>query len=250
MESTVAQKLEALVKLQTIDSKLNEIRKIRGDLPEEVRDLEDELEGYETRVGKFNSDIEALEEEKTKNKQSTKDAEKNIKKYGEQQSNVRNNREYDAITKEIELQNLEIQIAEKRTKEANVKIEQKNKEIESTKETLSERKKDLKSKKQELDVIIAESKDEESKLLKEREKAASLIEERLLNSYNKIRNNANNGLAVVAVKRDACGGCFNTVPPQRQVDIREKKKIIVCEHCGRVFADVEVPVLEAAPGKK
>lgn len=249
MESTVAQKLDALVKLQTIDSKLDEIRKIRGDLPEEVRDLEDELEGYETRVGKFNSDIAALEEEKVKNKQSIKDAEKNIKKYTEQQSNVRNNREYDAITKEIELQNLEIQIADKRTKEANTKIEQKNKEIEGTKDTLEERKKDLKTKKQELDVIIGESKDEETKLLKEREKAASLIEERLLNSYNKIRTNANNGLGVVSVKRDACGGCFNTVPPQRQVDIREKKKIIVCEHCGRIFADVEAPVLESTSKK-
>ena len=244
MESTVAQKLESLVKLQAIDSKLNEIKKIRGDLPEEVRDLEDELEGYETRVGKYNGEIEGLEEEKVKNKQAIKDAEKNIKKYSDQQSNVRNNREYDAITKEIELQNLEIQIAEKRIKEANAKIEQKNKEIESTRDTLAERKKDLKSKKQELEVIIGESKDEEGKLAKEREKAAELIEERLLNSYNKIRLNANNGLAVVSVKRDACGGCFNTVPPQRQVDIREKKKIIVCEHCGRIFADVEAPVLE------
>ena len=249
MESTAAQKLEALVKLQAIDSKLNEIKKIRGDLPEEVRDLEDELEGYETRIGKFNGDIELLEEEKTKNKQSIKDAEKNIKKYTDQQSNVRNNREYDAITKEIELQNLEIQISEKRIKEANYKIEQKQKEIEGTKEVLAERKKDLKSKKQELDVIINESKDEETRLLKDRESAASQIEERLLNSYNKIRLNANNGLAVVSVKRDACGGCFNTVPPQRQVDIREKKKIIVCEHCGRIFADVESPAVEA-PIKK
>jgi predicted nucleic acid-binding Zn-ribbon protein len=249
MESTVAQKLEALVKLQTIDSKLDEIKKIRGDLPEEVRDLEDELAGYETRVGKFNQEIATLEDEKTKNKQAIKDAEKNIKKYNDQQTNVRNNREYDAITKEIELQNLEIQISEKRIKESNFKIEQKNKEIENTQEILSERKKDLQSKKQELDVIIGESKDEENKLLKEREKASQLIEERLLNSYNKIRTNANNGLGVVAVKRDACGGCFNTVPPQRQVDIREKKKIIVCEHCGRIFADVETPVLEVT-GKK
>ncbi|HEX8547875.1 MAG TPA: C4-type zinc ribbon domain-containing protein [Cytophagaceae bacterium] len=252
MESTVAQKLEALVKLQTIDSKLDEIKKIRGDLPEEVRDLEDELAGYETRVSKFNTDIQSLEEEIARNKQAIKEAEKNIKKYTEQQTNVRNNREYDAITKEVELQNLEIQISDKKTKEAHYKIEQKNKEIEGTKSTLSERKKDLESKKQELDVIISESKDEESKLLKERDAAAKLIETRLLNSYNRIRTNAANGLGVVAVKRDACGGCYNTVPPQRQGDIREKKKLIVCEHCGRIFADVESPVIEAplVAGKK
>lgn len=246
MESTVAQKLEALVKLQTIDSKLDEIKKVRGDLPEEVRDLEDELAGYETRVKKFNSEIDSLQEEITKNKQGMKDAEKHIKKYEDQQKNVRNNREYDAITKEIELQQLEIQIAEKRIKEAHVRIAQKNEEIEGTKKILDERKKDLKSKKEELDVIISESKDEEAKLNKERDKAGKAIEERLLNSYNKIRANANNGLAIVNVKRDACGGCFNTVPPQRQVDIREKKKLIVCEHCGRIFADVEAPVLEVS----
>lgn len=249
MENTVAQKLDALVRLQTIDSKLDEIKKVRGDLPEEVRDLEDELAGYETRVQKFNSEIKSLEDEITKNKQAMKDAEKNIKKYNDQQSNVRNNREFDAINKEIELQNLEIQISEKRIKEAHAKIEQKQKEIEGTQSVLDERKKDLDSKKGELDVIIGESKDEENKLIKERDKAASTIEERLLHSYTKIRGNANNGLAVVNVRRDACGGCYNTVPPQRQVDIRERKKLIVCEHCGRVLADVDAPVLETV-GKK
>ncbi|MFN3405521.1 MAG: zinc ribbon domain-containing protein [Cytophagaceae bacterium] len=246
METTVAQKLEALVKLQAIDSKLDEIKKIRGDLPEEVRDLEDELAGYETRVGKYQSDIEHLQEEINKNKLAIKDAEKNIKKYEDQQKNVRNNREYDAITKEIELQQLEIQICEKRIKECQNKIGQKNDDIENTKGILDDRKKDLKIKKDELELLTSESKDEEGKLLKEREAASKMIEERLLNSYNKIRLNANNGLAVVSVRRDACGGCFNTVPPQRQVDIRDKKKLIVCEHCGRIFADVESPVLEGA----
>jgi predicted nucleic acid-binding Zn-ribbon protein len=244
METTIAQKLEALVKLQTIDSKLEEIKKIRGDLPEEVRDLEDELEGYETRVGKYQSDIQNLNDEITKNKLAIKDAEKNIKKYEDQQKNVRNNREYDAITKEVELQQLEIQISEKRTKEYQHKINQKNDDIANTQRILDDRKKDLKQKKDELETLSSESKDEEAKLLKEREKASKSIEERLLNSYNKIRLNANNGLAVVSVKRDACGGCFNTVPPQRQVDIRDKKKLIVCEHCGRIFADVETVVLE------
>jgi len=246
METTIAQKLEALVKLQTIDSKLEEIKKIRGDLPEEVRDLEDELEGYETRVGKYQSDIQNLNDEITKNKLAIKDAEKNIKKYEDQQKNVRNNREYDAITKEVELQQLEIQISEKRTKEFQHKINQKNDDIANTQRILDDRKKDLKLKKDELETLSSESKDEEAKLLKEREKASKSIEERLLNSYNKIRLNANNGLAVVSVKRDACGGCFNTVPPQRQVDIRDKKKLIVCEHCGRIFADVETVVLESA----
>ncbi|MBO9700836.1 MAG: hypothetical protein J7604_11550 [Sporocytophaga sp.] len=246
METTIAQKLEALVKLQTIDSKLEEIKKIRGDLPEEVRDLEDELEGYETRVGKYLSDIQNLNDEITKNKLAIKDAEKNIKKYEDQQKNVRNNREYDAITKEVELQQLEIQISEKRSKEYQHKINQKNDDIANTQRILDDRKKDLKLKKDELETLSSESKDEEAKLLKEREKASKSIEERLLNSYNKIRLNANNGLAVVSVKRDACGGCFNTVPPQRQVDIRDKKKLIVCEHCGRIFADVETVVLESA----
>ncbi|TAH25138.1 MAG: hypothetical protein EAZ07_07975 [Cytophagales bacterium] len=250
METTVAQKLEALVKLQTIDSKLDEILKVRGDLPEEVRDLEDELEGYKTRIAKYNSEIEILEQEKTKYKQGAKDAEKNIKKYTEQQSNVRNNREYDAITKEIELQTLEIQIMEKKTREANVKIEGKQKEIESAEQILNQRLADLKNKKVELEQIVDESKEEENKLKKERQIAEKSIDERLLYSYNRIRSNAVNGLAVVPVKRDACGGCFNTVPPQRQGDIREKKKIIVCEHCGRIFCDVESPVVAELVGAK
>lgn len=243
METTVAQKLEALVKLQTIDSKLDEIRKVRGDLPEEVRDLEDELEGYKSRISKHNTEIDVLEQDKAKFKIGGKDAEKNIKKYTEQQSNVRNNREYDAITKEMELQSLEIQIMEKKTREANVKVDAKNKEIESAKEILEQREADLKNKKVELDQIVDESKEDESKLMKERESAESFIDKRLLYSYNRIRSNAVNGLAVVPVKRDACGGCFNTVPPQRQGDIREKKKIIVCEHCGRIFCDVESAVV-------
>ena len=239
MENTVAQKLDALIKLQSIDSKLDEIIIVRGDLPEEVRDLEDELAGYETRLAKFEGEITVLEDEIKNNKLASKEAEKNIKKYEEQQKNVRNNREYDAITKEVELQQLEIQLLEKKSKESNFKITRKNEEIESTKNTLSERKKDLKNKREELEVIIGESKEDEVKLRKEREKAEAALEERLLYSYNRLRGNARNGLAVVSVRRDACGGCFNTVPPQRQTEIREKKKIIVCEHCGRILANVE-----------
>jgi predicted nucleic acid-binding Zn-ribbon protein len=239
MESTIAQKLDALLKLQTIDSKLDEIKKIRGDLPEEVRDLEDEVAGYETRIGKFKKDIASLEEEIAKNKQAKKDSEKLIVKYKEQQLNVRNNREYDALTKEIELQTLEMELSDKKSNEANFKIGKKNDEIKNTQAVLDERQKDLDTKRNELNVIISESEDEETRMIEEREKQAGLIEDRLYKSYERIRSNAMNGLAVVMVKRGACGGCFNTVPPQRQADIRDKKKIIVCEHCGRVLADVE-----------
>lgn len=249
MESTVAQKLEALTKLQSIDSELDEIKKVRGALPEEVMDLEDEVAGYETRVANHNSAIEDLELSITNNKTAIKDAEKLIQKYEEQQMNVRNNREYDAITKEVELQQLEIQILEKRIKEAHAKIDAKNEEIQETKNALDDRQKDLDNKKGELDNITAESEEEEKKLLKDREKASAKIEERLLNSYNKIRGNVRNGLAVVPVKRGACGGCFNVVPPQKQAEIREKKKLIVCEHCGRVLADVEEVIEEKKPTK-
>jgi uncharacterized protein len=239
METTVAQKLEALLKLQQIDSKLDDIRKIRGDLPEEVRDLEDEMAGYETRISKFKKEIDVLDEEIGRYKQAKKDADKLIVKYKDQQMNVRNNREYDAITKEVELQELEIKLADKRIDEANFKIANKNEEIRRTQEVMNERAKDLDSKKKELNVIISESEEEERGFLGDRDKQAVKIEERLFKSYEKIRGNSGNGLGVVMVKRGACGGCFAMVPPQRQADIREKKKIIVCEHCGRIFADVE-----------
>lgn len=246
MELTIAQKLEALLKLQTIDSQLDELKKIRGDLPEEVRDLEDDIAGFETRISKFNADIQALEEEIERNRNNRKDSEKLIAKYKDQQMNVRNNREYDAISKEMELQSLEIELAEKKINEASFKIRNKQEEIKATQGALDERRADLKAKMQELDQITSESQEEEKALIRERDEQATHIEERLLKSYNKIRNNALNGLAVVTVKRGACGGCFNVVPPQRQADIRDKKKIIVCEHCGRIFADAE-GVPEPAP---
>ena len=239
MEQSVAEKLEALLKLQQIDSKIDEIRKVRGDLPEEVRDLEDEVAGYKTRLEKFDAELKESEDEISSRKLQIKNSEKLIKKYEEQQSNVRNNREYDAITKEVELQQLEIQVSEKKIKEAFAKSELKKADIEEVTNLLSERQKDLDGKKSELDSISEESQEEENKLLKNREKAAKNIEERLYNSYTKLRNNAKNGLAVVTVRRGACGGCFNTVPPQRQAEIREKKKITVCEHCGRILADVD-----------
>ncbi|OEK05062.1 zinc ribbon domain-containing protein [Roseivirga misakiensis] len=238
MEKTVAQKLEALKNLQSIDSQLDEIKKVRGALPDEVADLEDEIAGYQTRVEKFNNELGELEENISDHKTQIKNSEGLIKKYEEQQMNVRNNREYDAITKEMELQNLEIQISEKRIKEAFAKIEVKKGEIEKTEEELSEREKDLDNKKSELEVLTKESEADEKKLLTQREKASKDIEERLLISYTKLRDNARNGLAVVPVSRGACGGCFNVVPPQRQADIRDSKKITVCEHCGRILAEV------------
>ncbi|MBO0357838.1 hypothetical protein J0X19_07760 [Hymenobacter sp. BT186] len=241
-DAPVASKLEALLNLQRIDSQLDEIRRVRGDLPEEVRDLEDEIAGYEVRVSKFDEEISALNDQIKQRKQNAKDAEGLIKRYEDQQQNVRNNREYEAIAKEIELQKLEIQISEKKIKEAQYQIELKNSDIAGTKQRLDERKKDLTNKKTELDVIVGESEADEKKLMEERAGATQPVEDRLLTAYTRIRGNVRNGLAVVTVKRDACGGCFNTVPPQRQADIISHKKIIVCEHCGRVLADVEARI--------
>ena len=239
MESTVAQKLEAIYNLQLIDSRLDAIVKVRGALPEEVQDLEDEIAGYGTRLEKFKRDIDAFEDDIKRYKENIKESEKLIKKYQEQQMNVRNNREYDAITKELELQDLEIQVSKKKIAEAGVKIDNKKADLEELSNLMKDRQKDLDLKKDELSTIVAESESEESKLRAEKEKAAKKVEDRLIKSYTKIRANAKNGLAVVMVKRGACGGCFNTVPPQRQADIREKKKLIVCEHCGRILAGVE-----------
>ena len=239
MESTVAQKLEAIYNLQLIDSRLDAIVKVRGALPEEVQDLEDEIAGYGTRLEKFKRDIEAFEDDIKRYKENIKDSEKLIKKYQEQQMNVRNNREYDAITKELELQDLEIQVSKKKIAETGVKIDSKKADLDQLNALMKDRQKDLDQKKDELSTIVSESESEESKLRAEKDKAAKKVEDRLIKSYTKIRANAKNGLAVVMVKRGACGGCFNTVPPQRQADIREKKKLIVCEHCGRILAGVE-----------
>lgn len=250
MESTVAQKLEAIHNLQLIDSRLDAIIKVRGALPEEVQDLEDEIIGYDTRLSKFLSEIEGFEVKIKKLKENIKDSEKLIKKYQEQQMNVRNNREYDAITKELELQDLEIQVSKKKIAEALSRIDQKKIDLDELTEVLRERQKDLDLKKDELSTIVSESEADEAKLRTDREKSIKKVEERLIKSYTKIRANAKNGLAVVLVKRGACGGCFNTVPPQRQADIREKKKLIVCEHCGRILAGVEDEVEDEGSTKK
>ncbi len=239
-EISVEEKLRALFELQQIDSKIDKIRTVRGELPLEVRDLEDLVAGLETRVNNFTEELKTLEDSITDKKNVIKDAQALIKKYEAQQAKVRNNREYDAITKEIEFQNLEIQLAEKRIKEYKATILSKKDVITQSEEDLKDRKKDLKLKKQELDEIIAETEKEEQDLLKKSKGSESIIEERLLNAYKRIRSNVINGLGVVTVERDACGGCFNKIPPQRHLDIKTHKKVIVCEHCGRILVDAEI----------
>ncbi|MTI40513.1 zinc ribbon domain-containing protein [Fulvivirga lutimaris] len=246
--NTVAQKLEALVKLQSIDTKLDQLKKLRGDLPDEVQDLEDEIVGYNTRLDRFKSELDELEESIKNSKTGIKDAEKLIIKYNDQQKNVRNNREFDAITKEVELQELEIQILEKKIREAGENIEKKNEEIASIEEVIKERGADLDNKKQELDAILNDSQDEEQKLNSDREKATKKIEEKLLVYYEKLRKNLSNGLAVVSVKRGAADGCNIVIPPQKIAEIKEKKKIVIDEHSGRILADVDVEaVVEEKP---
>ncbi|WKN41490.1 zinc ribbon domain-containing protein [Tunicatimonas pelagia] len=252
-QKTVAEKLDMLMKLQNIDLELDEIKKIRGALPEEVSDLEDEIAGYQTRHDKYVGDVEQLEQDIENNKLAIKEAEGLIKKYEEQQMNVRNNREYDAITKEIELQNLEIQISEKRTKEAYAKIDQTKEQVEDTKALIDQRQKDLESKRKELETIVAESEEDEKKLLDERAKVAgeiSEIDRKLLNYYEKLRNSLSNGLAVVKVVRGAAEGCNIIIPPQRIVEIRERKRIIFDEYSGRILADVEEEVVVEEPKPK
>jgi predicted nucleic acid-binding Zn-ribbon protein len=238
-EVTVAEKLDALFELQKIDSEIDRIRTIRGELPLEVQDLEDELEGLETRINKIQEETKELETEVLDRKNATKDSETAISKYKEQQNNVRNNREYESLAKEIEFQELEIKLHEKKSKEAKFKIDSKKELLTEAKERFEFRQADLKTKKAELDEIVGETQKEEDDLLKKSEAAKKKIDDRLVFAYNRLRDNAKNGLAVVVVDRDACGGCFNKIPPQRQLDITSKKKVIVCEHCGRVLVPSE-----------
>lgn len=240
-EITVEEKLKALYKLQSIDTQIDKIKIVRGELPLEVQDLEDELIGLETRVSNLQNEMLELEHNISDKKNAIKEAQGLIKKYEEQQNNVRNNREFDSLNKEIEYQTLDIQLSEKRIKEFTGQIEIKKEQIVQYQNVLDERIKDLEIKKSELDDIVSETKKEEQQLLEESKKAADKIEDRLLIAYKKIRENAANGLTVVTIERDACGGCFNKIPPQRQMDIRLRKKIIVCEYCGRILVDPEIP---------
>lgn len=238
-ETSVAEKLDALYELQRIDSEIDRIRTIRGELPLEVQDLEDELEGLETRINKIQEEIKDLETEVLERKNATKDAEAAIAKYKEQQNNVRNNREYESLSKEIEFQELEIKLHDKKSKEAKLKVANKKEILDEAKERFEFRKGDLKTKQAELDEIVSETQKDEDALVKKSEDAKSKIDDRLVFAYNRLRENAKNGLAVVPVDRDSCGGCFNKIPPQRQLDIQFKKKVLVCEHCGRILVPTE-----------
>jgi predicted nucleic acid-binding Zn-ribbon protein len=239
-EMSVEEKLQALYRLQVVDSEIDKIKTLRGELPLEVQDLEDEVEGLETRIGKLDDEFKEIEKA-IKQKQNEIVASENlIKKYEEQQNNVRNNREYDSLSKEIEFQTLEIELCNKKIKEFTVQKDEKALVIEESQKNLEEMKADLENKKSELDSIIADTRKEEEALDNESEKIGESIEDRLLLAYRRIRQNARNGLAVVPVQRDACGGCFNQIPPQRQLDIKSRKKIIVCEYCGRILVDEEI----------
>ncbi len=237
---TIEKKLIALYSLQEIDSEIDKIRIIRGELPLEVQDLEDQIVGLETRISNFKEESHALETQINDKKNTITEAQTLIKKYEEQQMNVRNNREYDSLSKEVEYQTLEIQLAEKRIKEYTVAIKLKEEEITKATGVLEELKKDLEAKTSELDTIVAETEKDEKRLEEQSLEQQAYIEERLLHAYKRIRKNARNGLAVVKVERDACGGCFNKIPPQRQLDIRIHKKIIVCEYCGRILVDDDI----------
>ena len=231
---TVEEKLKALFELQLVDSKIDDIKRLRGELPLEVQDLEDEIEGLQTRIQNYDEDLEKLNDSIVHKKNAL------IKKYSEQQNNVRNNREFDSLAKEIEYQTLEIELCEKRIKEYTAKIEEKNEVIKESRDILEDRENDLEAKKTELNSIVSETQKEEEELENKSVSIQEIIEDRLLNAYKKIRGNARNGLAVVTVQRDACGGCFNKIPPQRQLDVRSRKKIIVCEYCGRILVDPDM----------
>ena len=243
-EMSVEEKLRALYDLQLIDSRLDEIRNTRGELPLEVDDLSDDVAQLETRIQKVVDETKGLDEEIKLKKEAIKNAEALIKKYTKQQDNVRNNREFDALAKEVEYQGLEIELAEKRIREFTIKIQQKNSQIEDFNTKLASMKDHLGHKQAELDTIVKDTEKEESTLLKLSVDYSAKIEQRLLEAYTRIRNSVKNGLAVVAVERGASAGSFFTIPPQRQMDIAQRKKIITDEHSGRILVDLELALEE------
>lgn len=256
---SVEDKLKSLYELQQIDSKIDEITKLRGELPLEVEDLEDEVAGLQTRLTKLEEELKESNSSISAKKNEIKEHQALIEKYTKQQNNVRNNREFNALSKEIEFKELEIELAEKHIKEFSETENFKKQTIKEAKEALKQKTTILKEKKSELKAVIAETEKDEKDLQKKSEALLNELEERLASAYKRIRMNARNGLAVVTVNRDACGGCFNKIPPQRQLDIRARKKILVCEHCGRILIDKyindddneqELKDMEAASQKK
>ena len=240
VDYSMQERIIALYELQKIDSQIDDINKVKGELPLEVQDLEDELAGLKTRVDNIDGEVDELNALSKQRRREIDQAKIQIANYKEQQNNVRNNREFDSISKEIEYQELEIELAEKRLKEYAAGIKAKKVQMEEAENIMNERNKDLEGKRSELESIEAETATQIAELEARAEKAKTRIDERLLNAYERIRHSVRNGLAVVTVKRDACGGCFNHIPPQRQMEIRQGKKIIVCEYCGRILvADPE-----------
>lgn len=237
---SVEDRLKALYQLQMIDSEVDKIRIVRGELPLEIEDLEDLIGGLQTRLEKLNSELDAINNEILTKKNANLDAEALVKKYEKQLKNIKNNREFSSLTKELEYKGLEIQLNEKHISEFQAKVLHKEEVINELKSQISDREDELSLKNKELAAIIKETEKEEKALLKKSEKAQALIEERILSAYNRIRGKVRNGLAVVSVDRDACGGCFNQIPPQRQLDIQMHKKVIVCEHCGRILVDSNI----------
>ena len=241
---SIEEKLKNLYQLQTMLSEIDKIKTLRGELPLEVQDLEDEIEGLATRVEKIHAEIETLNGDIASRKNSIEVSNAAIAKYTEQLDNVRNNREYESLSKEIEYQTLDVQLNEKRIREAYAAIEHKKEEIAQCTAQMNDRREDLEVKKSELDEIISETRSEEGKLRESAKMLEATIESRLLLAFKRIRKNSRNGLGIVYVQRDACGGCFNKIPPQRQLDIRMRKKIIVCEYCGRIMIDPELAGVE------
>jgi predicted nucleic acid-binding Zn-ribbon protein len=239
-EYSVEEKLSALVSLQKVDSKLDEIRILKGELPMEVADLEDEIQGLHARQMRVEEEINGITDFIEQKKTAIKDAQELIKKYEKQSENVKNNREFEAINKEIEMQQLEVKLAEKHIKDANEEIAEKAVALERAKKAIASKESVLNGKKGELEKIISATEKEETHYQELAGDARTHVEPRLLASYEKIRKNYRNGLAVVPVERDACGGCFYSIPPQKQSEIKQRKKVMVCENCGRVLVDSDL----------
>ena len=237
---TVEDQLKALHQLQVIDTKVDKIRIIRGELPLEIQDLEDLIAGLNTRLEKFETELEVINQNIAANKNSISLANTAIEKYETQLKEIKNNREFTSLTKEVEYQNLEIQLAEKKAAQNEANILHKTEVINGCKEQISEREEELKLKAAELNEIVSETEKEEKLLIADSTKAEKVIDKRLLTSYKRIRSKVINGLAVVSVEREACGGCFSQIPPQKKLDIQMHKKVIACEHCGRIMVDAHI----------
>ena len=246
LELTEEEKLKTLYELQTTLSAIDEKRALRGELPLEVQDLEDEIVGLNTRMEKIENEINEFQYAVSQKKSEIEQAQASVERYQKQLDEVKNNREYDTLTKEIEFQNLEIELCKKKIKDAMIKIDERHRDFKHAQELLADRNVALKQKKGELDEIMQETREEEEVLKAKAYELEAKIEDRLLTSFKRIRKNARNGLGIVYVQRDACGGCFNKIPPQRQLDIKMHKKIIVCEYCGRILIDPELAGVQTA----